>query len=580
MLSALLMVGCADDGSTVGTFGSLSYEDTYVTIGETGGDATVTLRTDADWKFDDIFSLSVTIDGQKQTKYFPLPVKLTDDKTDGELSWLTVDKLSGTAGETTLTFHADATTGGREAELRLSVGNHKQFIKVRQGSLEASPSTCKEVIDGPDGKTYQVTGTVTAIANTTYGNWYLNDGTGEIYIYGTLDKDGKTKNFSSLGIEVGDVVTVEGPKTTYGTTIELVDVTVVKIQKSLIKVITPDVEIGKEGGSFDVKVAYKGSGVNLSIPADAQSWLKLASSDFKAGVKTIYDTAAPADTTIFHFTVDANEGEGRQAAIEFSSSNASNSSAVTFTVKQKANVLPHGLNPDDPFTVAEAIAKCQEIGTTTDGQIYYAKGIISSIKEVSTSYGNATFNISDDGSDDNALTCYRSFSVDNAKFAAEDEIGIGDEVVVCGKLVNYNGKTPEFSGNVYIYKLMKASNAPGTKNHPFNIAQAIAFIDGGGTGEVYVEGIVSELVSGGFSANYGNGTFWISDDGTKYGDATKDFEAYRVYWLGNQKWVEGDDQIAVGDKVVLCGELTKYKTTYETNQNKAYVYSVNGKTSK
>ena len=46
--------------------------------------------------------------------------------------------------------------------------------------------------------------------------------------------------------------------------------------------------------------------------------------------------------------------------------------------------------------------------------------------------------------------------------------------------------------------------------------------------------------------------------------------------LGNEKWVEGDKQIAVGDKVVLCGQLTKYKTTYETSQNKAYVFSVNG----
>ena len=64
-----------------------------------------------------------------------------------------------------------------------------------------------------------------------YGNWMLKDATGEILIYGTLDAEGKTKNFSSLGIEVGDIVTVEGPKKTYNTTVELVDVKVIAIEK-------------------------------------------------------------------------------------------------------------------------------------------------------------------------------------------------------------------------------------------------------------------------------------------------------------------------------------------------------------
>ena len=91
--------------------------------------------------------------------------------------------------------------------------------------------------------------------------------------------------------------------------------------------------------------------------------------------------------------------------------------------------------------------------------------------------------------------------------------------------------------------------------------------------DVFVQGIVSKFANNGqFGAQYGNGTFWISDDGTFYDDLTKDFEAYRVLWLGNKKWAEGDEQLQVGDHVVLHGQLTKYGSTYETNQNKAYVY--------
>jgi len=463
VLSALLLVGCSND-ATVGTYSSLSGDDSFVTLPATGGEYTITIKANSEWAFDEVFKTTAKVNGENVTTTHALP------------TWLTASVLSGGAGESKVTFSADATNGGREAELRLTIDGHKQFIKVRQGSLEASPSTCKEVIDGPDGKTYRVTGTVTAIANTTYGNWYLDDGTGQIYIYGTLDAEGGTKNFSSLKIEVGDIVTVEGPKTTYNGTVELVDVTVVKIVKSLVKVITAPVTMPKEGGEFSVKVAYKGSGANLTIPADAQSWLKLSSSEYIAGIKTIYDTATPADTTVFHFVMDANEGEGRKTELVFSSANASSSSAVTFTVKQEANVLPHGQNPDDPYTVAEAIARCKAIGSTSDDIIYYAKGKISSISSIDTSsYGNATFNISDDGNDGNALTVYRSYFLDNAKFTDASQIEVGDEVVVCGKLVNYKGETPEFSGKVYIYSIKKGGSPQGADGSTIvSVAEFIA----------------------------------------------------------------------------------------------------------
>ena len=64
----------------------------------------------------------------------------------------------------------------------------------------------------------------------------------------------------------------------------------------------------------------------------------------------------------------------------------------------------------------------------------------------------------------------------------------------------------------------------------------------------------------------------------RHNDPALDFEAYRVLWLGNRKWQEGDDQIAVGDEVILHGQLTKYGTTYETSSGKAYIFSLNGKT--
>ena len=102
---------------------------------------------------------------------------------------------------------------------------------TKQEPAQAIVATCAEIINGTDGTVYQVKGKCTEITNTTYGNWTLEDETGTIVIYGTLDAEGKTKNFASLGIEVGDIVTVKGPRKDYNGTIELIDVTVIEIEK-------------------------------------------------------------------------------------------------------------------------------------------------------------------------------------------------------------------------------------------------------------------------------------------------------------------------------------------------------------
>ena len=587
-LAALLAVGCSDD-YTLNPLDSIAIDQTYVALPETGGDATITINARQAWSFDDIFMTIVrNADGTRDTTYAPTP------------EWLTVTPLTGEAGETTVRLHAEAVNGGRETELRLSVGDDKQFISVRQGSLEAADATCAEVISGPEGKTYRVKGAITAIANTHYGNLYINDGTGEVYIYGTNDRDGKKGNdpIDSWGLEVGDVITVEGPKQLYNGTVELVDVNVVSVTKSLLKVVTPEPTVGIEGADIDVVLAYKGNGAYAALAEDCD-WVSILSEDYRPGTATLFEPN-PADTAIVHLRVAPNTGAGRKTDITFRSGTARSESAITWTIKQDAFMLPHGETSDDPFTVAEAIQKCIEVGSTAGETIYYAKGIISSIKEVSTSYGNATFNISDDGSDENALTCYRSYSLDNQKFTAEDEIGVGDEVIVCGKLVNYtrDGETftPEFSGSVYIFSRKSAAeaNKPGTRLNPFTPEQANAFIKehlsaGQSTEEdYYIMGEIAKIDSPEknlFNTQYGNATFYISEDGDPESET---FYVYRTFYRpytdeATRKWTEGDTQIQEGDAVVICGKLTLYENKNtgdliaETVQNQSYIYSLNGK---
>lgn len=113
-----------------------------------------------------------------------------------------------------------------------------------------------------------------------------------------------------------------------------------------------------------------------------------------------------------------------------------------------------GYTPDAPLSVGEAIAKCKEFGSTASESSFYVKGIISSINEVSLSYGNATFNISDNGKDtsESVVTAYHARALGNKKFESEDQIKVGDVVIMYGQLVNYRGNTPEIIQG-YIFSL-------------------------------------------------------------------------------------------------------------------------------
>lgn len=424
MAAVTMLVGCSEDEEK-STLSQIQVSQSVISLaaGEETDPAdkefetTITLKANGDWEFKDV------------------------------PEWLTITPASGSAGQQDVVFKAKKTTESRAAFLKLLCNGQEQEINVQQiaKKVDIPLSTCAQIIAGEDGKTYRVKGTVKSIANPTYGNWYLVDETGEVYIYGTLDKNGNEKNFLSLGIGVGDIVTVEGPRKDYNGTIEMVNVTVIAIEKSLIAVNALDIEgntVAKTGGEFHATLSNKGNSLDVKIPEDAKDWL------FVTGV------SISGETSTVTFKALPNTGGARKATVTFVTTSGGKEYTAETSITQEADVLPHGENPDDPFTVAEAIAKCKAIGSTTDGVIYYAKGKISSISSIDTgNYGNATFNISDNGTDENALTCFRSKYLNNEKFTSEDQIGVGDEVVICGKLVDYKGETPEFSGNVYIYSL-------------------------------------------------------------------------------------------------------------------------------
>ena len=381
-----LLTACSDDDAMT-LLDEIQVSSSYVAIDVDGGSTPITLNATEAWSFDEE----------------ELP------------EWLTVSPMAGGAGETTVTFTAPAAPDGRTTVLHIKCGDKSQTINVIQGLATVSEATCAEVIAGPESKTYRVTGTVTRIVNTTYGNWYLQDETGEIYIYGTLDSKGQTKNFLSWGLEVGDIITVEGPKTLYNGTVELVDVTVINIQKSLVKVESIDPEdatIPLEGGSVAVNLSCKtNNGISVEIPEDAKDWL---------GIVSISGGAEPVVT----FRASANAGGDRSAVVVFKTTDDSGKEyTAQATIYQTGSIVA--------ATVAEFLEA--PVGDTQ----YRVTGVITSV--VNSTYGNVYLR------DWSGETYVYGIGA-RGDFEAAG-LKAGDIVTLVGKRGEYNGN-PQMTGAV------------------------------------------------------------------------------------------------------------------------------------
>ena len=138
---------------------------------------------------------------------------------------------------------------------------------------------------------------------------------------------------------------------------------------------------------------------------------------------------------------------------EFAGNDEFEAGSVSYKLIVKAAPEPSVDITNTPET-AYTVAKANDLITAGQGleTKVYVIGTITKIKEVSTSYGNATYWIGD-GTEYSAndLEIYRGYYLEGENFTAEDQIKVGDKVIVYGKLVDYKG-TKEMTGSS-IYSL-------------------------------------------------------------------------------------------------------------------------------
>lgn len=278
--------------------------------------------------------------------------------------WLTVAPASGVAGKTVVTFYAEATSATNESVLKLLCAGKTQLLTVLQmaDKVELPITSCAEVNAAEDGITFKIKGTITAIENTTYGNMYVTDETGSVYIYGTL-YEGAEKQFSKYGVEVGDIVVVEGPRGSYKGTPQLVNATILAIEKSLIKVESVDPETAElpiEGGILTVTLTAKGDGVEVVIPEENKSWISVSGMN-------VSGTSA-----VVSFNIAENAGGDRSSELSFKTTKSGKEYTAVTSFSQKGAIIE---------------ATAAEINAAADGDTQYRiTGYVS--KVANTQYGN------------------------------------------------------------------------------------------------------------------------------------------------------------------------------------------------
>ena len=326
---------------------------------------------------------------------------------------------------------------------------------------------------------------------------------------------------NGANIEVGDVVTVQGPKTTYNGVVELVDATFVSVKKSLVKVYNEDELTGpKEGGELVVKLQVTGSDLKFDVK---DSWM---------GVKNIYNipedkaNKVPALTAVV-LSLQPNEAGLREGTVEFSSTKGKDSSKITATITQEGAI--------EEVMIKDFLAA--PVGTAQ----YKISGVITSV--VKADYGNVYVK-------DASGEVYVYGIGQKGDFAAHG-LKEGDIVTLVGPRAEFKG-TAQMQNAQYVehksVTKMTAAEAMALKDDDKNDPKNYVMLTGK-VAKPTAEGAKFDL------EKYGNFDL-VDESGAAY------IYGVSTGWNGETKQF-GTLGVKEGDTITLIGYKTSYNGTNE-----------------
>lgn len=534
-----IFAACEQEEQNLGT-PNLTLSMTEMTFDEAGGNQTLTLNATRDWMVE----------------------------TDAD--WVVVNPESGSASadDQTVTVTVLENSGmDREVDLKFTIGMKSKYLTVSQagpgGSAEAlivyANNFDKEpsVKDGnywpyPDQSNCWQNQTGSGSANVGFGaknitvrnnsnsNTYENaSGVNNIF----FGKSGNYFMVSEIGMPSSKDFTIS-----FGTIRNLYDATDNTFVNSEFHV-----WLSNDGEKWvEIEYAFDGDPKNATWDM-ASGTFSLSSAISKLYVAFTSDIESSHRLDDLSIVISSTAG----VSVDFSKG-----VEMGFVASSGSNPgtgdLPEGTGEgtlDSPYDAAKAtkVASALADGETKAG--VYVKGIVKSFKDVSgiAQYGNISYYITDaDGAAN--FYVFRGKYLDNAKFTSEDQLKIGDEVVVYGDLVNYMGNTPELAQGNYIVSLNSSTgggNPGGGEDLPIENKTATVkeFLAAEVSTNVFyqVTGTIVSIES--INSEYQNATFTMQDEtGSLYVYRMKEETDEDIENLG----------LTVGDELTVKGNRGDY----------------------
>lgn len=321
----------------------------------------------------------------------------------------------------------------------------------------------------------------------------------------------------------------------------------------------------------------------------------LASTDNGTTWEVLTADARPAGTSWDmqedKFDLSAYDGKKIKVAFKYVSTTESAGTWEISTIKIQGTGSATIEGSDTPtptgteVTCAQAVELINALadnGTSTE--TYSVTGYITEvIGSVSTKTGSPqqSFWLADTKDGGQVLQAYYANVPDGVS-----AFTVGSKVKITGQLTKYvknDAVTPEIKNPTV--EILEASDdggdtdtpvdpaGTGTSTDPYNVAKIKQLISESNapTGEIYIKGKISQIKSLDVS-KYTRAQYYISDNGS----TTNQFYVYNGLYLGGANFT-ANDQIKVGDDVVILGTLGTYQDDYQVAQNSKIV-SLNGNT--
>ena len=362
-------------------------------------------------------------------------------------SWIKLTDIAageGGAAVYSFAYEANTTTAARTATVVFKATNSSKSVSVSQPGVPPTGQSITDIVALPDNSGVETLES-TVVAKTTKG-FVISDGATAIYAYDN----------GANAVEVGDKVKVLATKTTYNGVPELATLT------SVEKTGTASVSYP---AAKDVTASALDYAASVAEYITFTGTLKVSGNYYNVELDGV-DPATKQGSLVYPVeALDAKSFDGQAITVTgYFNGLSGGGKYINVIVTKIAGANAKG-SLNNPYTPAEAAAAVSGLSWTSNSEYestdeVYVKGKICKIASKGTyteggTYGNASFYLSADGTGDGEFYVFRALYLGNVKFeAGKTDIAVGDEVIVCGRLMNYQGNTPEtVSGKAYLYSL-------------------------------------------------------------------------------------------------------------------------------